>query len=145
MSWPQYYGSVIHNSPVYEISQVLKKLKFLLKSVGVILWFWWKSPVRGKNWPELSFSWLWSPDCRSVIHNGPVYEFSQVLKKLKFLLKIRRGLPTVLAKIAIWGPELTETQYLSVVIPILWISYTKSSCIWVLTGFEKTQIFAQNR
>jgi hypothetical protein len=29
--------------------------------------------------------------CGSDIHNGPVYEFLKVLKKLKFSLKICRG------------------------------------------------------
>jgi hypothetical protein len=42
-------------------------------------------------------------------------------KKLKFLLKNRRG---GLVKIASLGPKLTETQYFLVVIPRLQIGYT---------------------
>jgi hypothetical protein len=63
---------------------------FCLKSMGVSLRFDRKLPVRGKNWSKLRISWSWPPYCESVIYNGPVFQFSRVLKIFTFLLEIQR-------------------------------------------------------
>jgi hypothetical protein len=69
-----------------------KNSNFHSKSVVVRLRFYRKSPAWGKNWSKHSLSWSWPPYCQSVIHNGLIYEFLQILKKLKFFLKIRSWL-----------------------------------------------------
>jgi hypothetical protein len=82
-----YCRSVINNGLVYKFLQVLKKIKFHSKSTGVSLWFYRKSLVYGKNWPKLRISYSWPPYYVSVIHNGPVYEFLWVFKKINFRSK----------------------------------------------------------
>jgi hypothetical protein len=77
----------------------------------------------GQKLTETQYFLVVTPYCASVIHNGLVYEFLWVLKKLKFMFKIH-VLAYVLAKITSLGQKLTETQYFLVVTPILWISYT---------------------
>jgi hypothetical protein len=67
-----------------------KNSNFRSKYIGDSLWFYRKWAVWGKNWPKLSISWSLSSYYGLIIHNSLVYEFLQVLKKLKFSLKIRR-------------------------------------------------------
>jgi hypothetical protein len=66
------------------------KIDFFSKSIDVILQFYWKSPIWGKNRSKLHISWLWSAYDGSVIHNGPIYMFLWILKKFKFSLKMHR-------------------------------------------------------
>jgi hypothetical protein len=64
-----------------------KNSNFRSKSVGAILRFYQKSPVWGINCPKHRISWSWPPYNGSVIHNGFVYVFLQVLKNSNFLSK----------------------------------------------------------
>jgi hypothetical protein len=66
---------------------IWKNSNFCSKSMSVSLRFYQKSPVCGKNWRKLCISRSWPTYCGSVIHNGPVYEFLWVLKKLNFRSK----------------------------------------------------------
>jgi hypothetical protein len=87
-SWSPYSELVIHSSPVYENFYVLKKWNFSSKSTDVILQLYRKSPVWGKNRSKLRISWSWPAYYVSVIHNGPIFDFLWILKKIKFLIKI---------------------------------------------------------
>jgi hypothetical protein len=92
---------------------------FSSKSIGISLRFYRKLQVWGKNWPKLQISWSWTPYCKIVIYNGPVFEFLRVLKNFTFSNEIHRCYPTVLPKIASLGQKLTETPYFLVKIPVL--------------------------
>jgi hypothetical protein len=87
-SWHPYCESVIYNSPVFQFLRILKTSHFSSESNGVSLRFYRKLTVRGKNWSKLHISWSWPPYCQSVIYNGPVFQFSRVLKFFTFLLEI---------------------------------------------------------
>jgi hypothetical protein len=123
-----------------------KNSNFHSKSVGVSLRFYRKSTVWGKNWSKLSISWLWPPYCQSVIHNGPIYEFLQILKKLKFSLKIRSCYPTVLQKIASLRQKLTETHYFLFVAPhivdrlYIMVPYMSFYGFWKNSNFRSNSI-----
>jgi hypothetical protein len=89
-SWPPYCESIIYNGPVFQFLRVWKFSHFCSKSKCVSQRFYRKLPVRGKNWPKLRISWSWPPYCESVIYNGPVFQFSRVLKIFTFLLEIQK-------------------------------------------------------
>jgi hypothetical protein len=89
-SWPPYCESVIYNGPVFQFLRILKTSHFCSKSKGVSLRFYRKLPVRGKNWLKLCISWSWPLYCKSVIYNGPVFQFLRVSKIFTFLLEIQR-------------------------------------------------------
>jgi hypothetical protein len=71
---------------------VLKKINFCSKSIGVSVRFYQKSQVLGKNTSKLHISWSWTPYCKTVIYNGPVFEFLRVLKNFSFSNEIHRCL-----------------------------------------------------
>jgi hypothetical protein len=109
--------------PYFNFYGFQKISHFCSKSMGVIVRFYRKLPVCGKNWQKHRISWSWPPYCESVIYNGPVSQFLWVLKKFTFLLEIHGCWPTVLSKIASLGQKLTETPYFSALTPVLWIGY----------------------
>jgi hypothetical protein len=74
--------------PYFNFHGFWKFSHFCSKSMGVSLRFDRELPVRGKNWSKLHISWSWPPYCESVIYNGPVFQFSRVLKIFTFLLEI---------------------------------------------------------
>jgi hypothetical protein len=84
--WLPYCGSLIHNSPVYEFLWILKKLKILLK-IHSGLCFYRNRQFGDKNLPKLHISWSWPPYNGSLIHNGSIYVFLQVLKISNFCWK----------------------------------------------------------
>jgi hypothetical protein len=87
-SWPSYSGAVIHNGFVCEFFFWFWKFSiFCSKSIGVCLRFFRKSQVWGKNWTKLCISCSWPPYSRSIVHNGLVYEFLQLLKISNFCSK----------------------------------------------------------
>jgi hypothetical protein len=122
-SWPPYCESIIYNGPVFQFLRVWKFSHFCSKSKCVSQRFYRKLPVRGRNWPKLRISWSWPPYCESVIYNGPIFQFSRVLKILTFLLEIQKCYLTVCPKIASSGQKLIETPYFVVMTPVLRIGY----------------------
>jgi hypothetical protein len=76
--------------PYFNFHRFWKFSHFCSKSMGVSLRFHQNLPAWGKNWLKLCISWSWPPYCKSVIYNGPVFQFLWVLKIFTFLLEIQR-------------------------------------------------------
>jgi hypothetical protein len=86
--WPPYCESVIYKIPYFNFYGFWKISHFCSKSKCVSLQFYQKLPVRAKIGPKLRISYSWPPYCQSIIYNGPVFQFSRVLKTFTFLLEI---------------------------------------------------------
>jgi hypothetical protein len=74
----------VPNMSFYGFSKISN---FSSKSIGVSIRFYRKWLVWDKNGPKLCISRSWPLYCESFIHNGLIYDFLWVLKKLNFRSK----------------------------------------------------------
>jgi hypothetical protein len=98
-----YCESVIYNDLVFQFLRVWKFSHFCSESKGVSVRFYRKLPVWGKNWMKLRISSSWPLYCKSVIYNGPVFQFLRVLKNFTFLLEIQRCSLRFYRKLLVWS------------------------------------------
>jgi hypothetical protein len=104
ISWSlhSYYGLAIHNSPIYEFLQVLKKFNFHSKSIGISIRFYRKLSVWGQNWPKLHISWSW-PHIGDRLYRTVLYmSFYGFWKNSKFYSTISVSL-RFYRKSPVWG------------------------------------------